>query len=177
MRWQRWGWIGESLMLHPALPSSEPAAAPGLRPAPAGINRSGFHWLPTDLDPICRPHGGWQLSTSPPLALLCTSPSSLRGDGNHCIPRGLGCFSLAAPGNLHCCCQLRFYGLWRLGFYMDPVWIMDRECNFIKMCHSSIFFCGGLSAANVVSDEICRVSIQTCFSFWYISLRHIYLYV
>lgn len=115
MRWQCWGWIGESAMPRPALPSSEPAAGPGLRPAPAGINRSGFHWLPRDLDPVCRPHRGWQLSTSPPLVLLCARPGSLRGDGNHCIPRGLGCFSLTAPGNPRCCCQLCFYGLRRLG--------------------------------------------------------------
>lgn len=140
MWWQRWGWIGESAMPRPVFPSSEPAAALGLRPAPAGINRSGCHWLSRDLHPVCSPHRGWQLSTSPPLALLLTRPGSLRGDGDHCIPRGLGCFSLAALGHPLGCCQLCFYRLRLLGFHMDPVWIVDRECHFIKMCHSSIFF-------------------------------------
>lgn len=126
-------------MPRPVFPSLEPAAAPRLHPAHTGINRSGFHWLPRDWGPVCGPHGRWQPSTSPFLALLCTRPGSLHGDGNHCILGGLRCFSLVAPGNAHCCCQLRFHGLRHLDFYMDPMHIMDRECHFIKMCHSSFF--------------------------------------
>lgn len=163
---------GEPAVPRPAFPSLEPAAALGLCPAPAGTNGSGFHWLSRDLDPICSLRSGWQLSTSPPLVLPYTHPSSLRRDGDHSVPRGLG-----APWNPHCCCQLRACGLRRLGFYTDSVWIAERECHFIKTCPSSSFFCGGLSAADVVSDEICRLVIQTCFSFWYISLRHTSVYI
>lgn len=147
-----WDCIGASVMPHAALLSSEPAAALGIHPAPTGISRSGLHRLPRDWDPIWSPHGGWQLSTSPPLTLLCSCPSSLHRDGNHCLPWGLGASAWWHWGA--CSAAVSSASVdWGTSV---PTWIMGRECNFIQIYHSGISFFGGWSTANVASDKICQ---------------------